>query len=87
MNIDVLESKTPFCSDLPGIIGGILFFIVAIIMSLCAVKICNKKKRRRTEKAYMMVTCAQGTQPGPISTGTLADVCSHTQSSPMSIKK
>ncbi|XP_015173478.1 PREDICTED: protein turtle-like isoform X4 [Polistes dominula] len=44
-----------------GVVGGILFFIVAIILSICAVKICNKRKRRKQEKellsAYNMVTC------------------------------
>ncbi|XP_065214035.1 protein turtle isoform X3 [Planococcus citri] len=40
-----------------GVVGGILFFIVAIILSICAVKICNKRKRRRQEKAYNMVAC------------------------------
>ncbi|XP_024943849.1 protein turtle [Cephus cinctus] len=44
-----------------GIVGGILFFIVAIILSICAVKICNKRKRRKQEKellsAYNMVAC------------------------------
>ncbi|XP_043271158.1 protein turtle isoform X2 [Venturia canescens] len=44
-----------------GVVGGILFFIVAIILSVCAVKICNKRKRRKQEKelisAYNMVTC------------------------------
>nr|XP_031847976.1 protein turtle-like isoform X2 [Nomia melanderi] len=44
-----------------GVVGGILFFIVAIILSICAVKICNKRKRRKQEKellsAYSMVTC------------------------------
>ncbi|XP_022245546.1 protein turtle-like isoform X2 [Limulus polyphemus] len=40
-----------------GVVGGILFFIVAIVLSVCAVKICNKRKRRKAEKAYMMVTC------------------------------
>ncbi|XP_026681541.1 protein turtle-like, partial [Diaphorina citri] len=33
-----------------GVVGGILFFIVAIILSVCFVKICNKRKRRRQEK-------------------------------------
>lgn len=33
-----------------GVVGGILFFIVAIILSVCAVKICNKRKRRKQEK-------------------------------------
>jgi immunoglobulin superfamily member 9B len=33
-----------------GVVGGILFFIVAIILSVCVVKICNKKKRRKQEK-------------------------------------
>jgi len=33
-----------------GLVGGILFFIVAIILSVCAVKICNRRKRRKQEK-------------------------------------
>ncbi|RWS31959.1 protein turtle-like protein [Leptotrombidium deliense] len=40
-----------------GVVGGILFFIAAIVLSVCTVKICNKRKRRKAEKAYMMVTC------------------------------
>ncbi|XP_057659538.1 protein turtle isoform X3 [Diorhabda carinulata] len=40
-----------------GVVGGILFFIVAITLSVCAVKICNKRKRRKQEKAYNMVAC------------------------------
>ncbi|KAL5281052.1 IGSF9B family protein [Megaselia abdita] len=40
-----------------GVVGGILFFIVAIILSVCAVKICNKRKRRKQEKEYNMVAC------------------------------
>lgn len=39
-----------------GIVGGILFFIAAIVLSVCAVKLCNKSRRRKHEKAYMMVT-------------------------------
>ncbi|KAL7027214.1 hypothetical protein ACKWTF_005365 [Chironomus riparius] len=39
-----------------GVVGGILFFIVAIILSICAVKICNKRKRRKQEKELHMVT-------------------------------
>ncbi|GFY72498.1 protein turtle [Trichonephila inaurata madagascariensis] len=34
-----------------GVVGGILFFIAAIVLSVCAVKICNKRKRRKAEKA------------------------------------
>lgn len=37
-----------------GVVGGILFFIVAIILSVCAVKICNKRKRRKQEKGEIM---------------------------------
>lgn len=33
-----------------GLVGGILFFIVAIILAVCAVKICNRRKRRKQEK-------------------------------------
>ncbi|XP_048516983.1 protein turtle isoform X4 [Dendroctonus ponderosae] len=40
-----------------GVVGGFLFFVVAIILSVCAVKICNKRKRRKQEKAYNMVAC------------------------------
>lgn len=36
-----------------GVVGGILFFIVAIILSVCAVKICNKRKRRKQEKGEL----------------------------------
>lgn len=36
-----------------GVVGGILFFIVAIILSICAVKICNKRKRRKQEKGMI----------------------------------
>lgn len=37
-----------------GVVGGILFFIVAIILSVCAVKICNKRKRRKQEKGWYL---------------------------------
>lgn len=37
-----------------GVVGGILFFIVAIILSVCAVKICNKRKRRKQEKGIIV---------------------------------
>jgi hypothetical protein len=37
-----------------GVVGGILFFIVAIILSVCAVKICNKRKRRKQEKGEII---------------------------------
>ena len=33
-----------------GLIGGILFFIVAIVLSVCTVKICNKRRRRKQER-------------------------------------
>lgn len=38
-----------------GVVGGILFFIVAIILSICAVKICNKRKRRKQEKGILLI--------------------------------
>jgi len=38
-----------------GIIGGILFFIVAIVLSVCTVKICNKRRRRKHDQAYNMI--------------------------------
>ncbi|KAL7638192.1 UNVERIFIED_CONTAM: hypothetical protein RMT77_011817 [Armadillidium vulgare] len=43
-----------------AIVGGILFFIVAIILSVCMVKICNNRKRKKQDKAYNMVACRVG---------------------------
>ncbi|CAL4082334.1 unnamed protein product [Meganyctiphanes norvegica] len=40
-----------------ALVGGFLFFTVAIILSVCTVKICNKRKRKKQEKAYNMVAC------------------------------
>lgn len=39
-----------------GVVGGILFFVAAIVLSVCAVKICNKRKRRKAEKG-MQIYC------------------------------
>ena len=33
-----------------GLIGGLLFFIVAIVLSVCTVKICNKRRRRKHDR-------------------------------------
>lgn len=33
-----------------GVVGGILFFIAAIVVSVCTVKICNERKRRKDRK-------------------------------------
>jgi len=33
-----------------GIVGSVLFFVTAIVLSVCVVKICNKRKRRKMEK-------------------------------------
>lgn len=38
-----------------GLIGGILFFIVAIVLSVCTVKICNKRRRRKQERGKDIV--------------------------------
>jgi len=40
-----------------GCVGGALFFVAAIVLSVCLVKLCNRRKRRKAEQAYMMVTC------------------------------
>ena len=39
-----------------GLIGGVLFFIVAIIVSVCTVKICNRRKRRKQEQGTITIT-------------------------------
>lgn len=46
-----------------GLIGGVLFFIVAIIVSVCTVKICNRRKRRKQEQALKAAALA-GTAAG-----------------------
>ena len=33
-----------------ALVGGLLLLIVSIILSICTVKICNKRKRRQQEK-------------------------------------
>ena len=33
-----------------ALVGGLLLLIVSIILSVCTVKICNKRKRRKQEK-------------------------------------
>ena len=53
VNVGTLNGFTilNFCITFaPGLIGGILFFIVAIILSVCTVKICNKRRRRKQER-------------------------------------
>lgn len=40
-----------------AVVGGLLFFIVAIILSVCAVKICNQRKRRKQEKGEIHLLC------------------------------
>lgn len=39
--------------------GGVLFFIVAIIVSVCTVKICNRRKRRKQEQGKQNKTNKQ----------------------------
>jgi hypothetical protein len=46
-----------------GLIGGVLFFVVAIIVSVCTVKICNRRKRRKQEQALKAAAIA-GTAAG-----------------------
>lgn len=36
-----------------GVVGSVLFFVAAIILSVCAVKICNKRKQRKMEKGKL----------------------------------
>ena len=43
-----------------GLIGGLLFFIVAIVLSVCTVKICNKRRRRKHDRGK-----DKGTLPTP----------------------
>lgn len=41
-----------------GVVGGILFFVAAIVLSVCSVKLCNERKRRKAEKGKdFLVQC------------------------------
>lgn len=41
-----------------GVVGSVLFFVAAIILSVCTVKICNKRKQRKEEKGkYCLQKC------------------------------
>jgi hypothetical protein len=43
-----------------GVVGSVLFFVAAIILSVCTVKICNKRKRRKMEKGFnlnLLIIC------------------------------
>ena len=45
-----------------GIVGGILFFIVAIILAVCTVKCVNKRNKRRRreqEKGTVLLSSIQ----------------------------
>lgn len=33
-----------------GVVSGILFFIACIVIAVCAVNICNKRRKKRAEK-------------------------------------
>ena len=47
----VMPRKTKNKAITAGVVGGILFFIVAIILAVCTVKCVNKRnKRRRREQ-------------------------------------
>ncbi|KAH7639027.1 protein turtle [Dermatophagoides farinae] len=51
------DSQLHFRAMIASIIGGFIFFSMSIVLILCMVKVCNKKKRRKIEKSYVMVTC------------------------------
>ena len=40
-----------------ALVGGLLLLIVSIILSICTVKICNKRKRRKQEKGQSRGGC------------------------------
>jgi hypothetical protein len=53
LRFDVPGSLTRLSRDktiAAGVVGGILFFIAAIVLSVCMVKLCNERKRRKAEK-------------------------------------
>lgn len=44
------SSQAHLRAMIASIIGGFIFFSMSIVFTLCVVKVCNKKKRRKIEK-------------------------------------
>ena len=41
-----------------GVVSGVLFFIACIVIAVCGVNMCNKRRKKRAEKAaYVMMAC------------------------------
>ena len=41
-----------------GVVSGFLFFIACIVIAVCGVNMCNKRRKKRAEKsAYVMMAC------------------------------
>lgn len=40
-----------------GVVSGILFFIACIVIAVCAVNMCNKRRKKRAEKGKYLCTC------------------------------
>ena len=47
-----------------ALVGGLLLLIVSIILSVCTVKICNKRKRRKQEKGELNIRQTRETREG-----------------------
>lgn len=40
-----------------GVVSGILFFIACIVIAVCAVNMCNKRRKKRAEKGKLSFVC------------------------------
>ena len=49
------DSQLHFRAMIASIIGGFIFFSMSIVLILCLVKVCNKKKRRKIEKCMYYI--------------------------------
>lgn len=37
-----------------AVIGSVVFFLTTIVLAVCAVRICNKRKRKKIEKCEFL---------------------------------
>ena len=53
----IIQRKIKDKAITAGIVGGILFFIVAIILAVCTVKCVNKRNKRRRREQENGISC------------------------------
>lgn len=48
--IGLTDGSQNYRAIIAAIVGSVLFFVTSVVLAVCAVKVCNKRKRRKIEK-------------------------------------